>query len=197
MQNNNFSKMNSLLTEREKQDFFIKLYFNITNGFELGGIRRAYLDFNRTLKIIDNNRVFLKQSAENYLLTNLIVGLQKQFLNQEEFDKQHKIWCEELIQTWTELSYGQSQKWVNMTLKYWLLFGNERINSVELNAKYFHIPIDSYVQKGMFKEKTPKPWSKISDYKDYMRYQLEHRKKETGNHPIVDEFNFFNNYNPN
>ena len=60
-----------------------------------------------------------------------------------------------------------------------------------------HIHIDGYVQKGMFGEKSPKPWSKISDYDDvYMNYQYSHRKKQTGNYPIVDEFIFFNKYNP-
>jgi len=188
--------MNSLITDKEKEDFFIKLYFNTTNGFELAGIKRAFLDFSRTLKIIDKKRITLKYNAEIYLLTNLKIGLQKKFINQEDFDNQHEIWCNELKKTWDELSYGQSQKWINMTLKYWLLFGEKRINGIELNAKYFHIPIDSYVQKGMFNEKAPKAWSKISNYSDYMRYQIEHRNKETGNHAIVDEFNFFNNYTP-
>lgn len=187
--------MNSILTHKEKEDFFIKLYFDTTNGFELAGIKRAFLDFSRTLKIEGENRAILKLNSENYLLTYLKIGLKSQLISQEEFDKQHKIWCEDLRKTWTQLSYGQSQKWVNMTLKYWLLFGDTRIKGIELNSKYFHIPIDSYVQKGMFHEKSPKPWSKIDDYNDYMNYQLIHRKKQTGNYPIVDEFNFFNNYN--
>ena len=44
----------------------------------------------------------------------------------------------------------------------------------------------------MFDEKNPNPWSKILDYDAYFEYQKKHRKKNTGNPPIVDEFEFFN-----
>ncbi len=83
-----------------------------------------------------------------------------------------------------------------MILKYWLLFGDARIPEIEINARHFHIPFDSYVQKEMFGEKTPKPWNKISNYDDYLKYQLDHRNKQTGNFPLVDEFIFFNDYIP-
>lgn len=188
-------EMNSILTNQIKEDYFIKLYFNISDGFELAGIKRAYLDFCRTLKIEDEKRIDFREKIENYLLINLKkICLTNKFESQEEFDLQHKTWCEEIRDIWPQLSYGQTQKWVNMTLKYWLLFGETKIKGIELNSSYFHIPIDSYVQKGMFHEKSPKPWSKIDNYSDYMKYQLTHRNKLTGNDPIVDEFIFFNQY---
>jgi hypothetical protein len=188
--------MDTILTGRQREDFFVRLYFDTSNGFELAGIKRAFLDFSRTLRIIDENRQTLKQNAENFILTQLQTLLETKFNSQSEFDEQHKTWTENLRKTWSELTYGQAQKWINMTLKYWLLLGDTRINGIELNAKYFHIPIDSYVQKGMFEEKSPKPWSKISNYDDYLKYQLDHRNKQTGNFPLVDEFKFFNNYRP-
>lgn len=188
--------MNSILTEKLRQDFFIRLYFETSKGYEIAGIKRAFLDFSRTLKIKDRDRATLKKNAENFLLTELKPLTEKEFSTQQDFDKFHKQKCEHLINIWTELSFGQSQKWINMTLKYWLLFGDTRINGIELNAKYFHLPIDSYVQKGMFNEKTAKPWSKISNYDIYMNYQERHRIKQTGNFPIIDEFNFFNSYKP-
>jgi hypothetical protein len=52
------------------------------------------------------------------------------------------------------------------------------------------------VQKVMLGEKKPAAWSKITDYAVYMSYQLAHRQRETGNYPIVDEFNFYSSYNP-
>ena len=188
--------MNSILTEKLRQDFFIRLYFDISKGYEMAGIKRAFLDFSRTLKIKDNNRANLKQNAENFLLAELKHLAEKEFSNQQDFDDFHKKKCEQLISVWTELSFGQSQKWINMTLKYWLLLGDDRINGIELNAKYFHIPIDSYVQKGMFDEKSPNAWSKISNYETYMNYQDRHRIKQTDNCPLIDEFLFFNTYKP-
>ncbi len=185
-----------MLTDKQREDFFIRIYFDTSYGFELAGIKRAFLDFSRTLKIVDENRRTLKQNAENYILTQLQTLLETKINSQSEFDEQHEILTENLTKTWSELTYGQAQKWINMTLKYWLLLGEVRINKIERNAQYFHIPIDSYVQKGMFKEKSPKPWSKISNYDDYFKYQLDHRNKQTGNFPLADEFTFFNNYRP-
>lgn len=83
-----------------------------------------------------------------------------------------------------------------MTLKYWLLFGDNRISNIEKNAIYFHIPIDSFVQKDMFGETKPKPWSKINSYTEYMRYQQKHREKNIKTPPIIYEFEFFNKTNP-
>ena len=187
--------MTTILTDNLREDFFIKLYFDTKNGFYNAGIKRAFLDFSRTLVIQNDNRAALRKNAENFILAHLTTVTQKQFVNQEDFDIFHKSICEKLIETWKELNFGQAQKWINMTLKYWLLFGDKRIKGIEKNAKYFHIPIDSYVQKGMFNEKNPKAWSKIKTYETYFDYQQKHRRKKTGNYPIIDEFNFFNVYN--
>ncbi|MCR9015771.1 hypothetical protein [Aquiflexum gelatinilyticum] len=186
--------MTSILTDSLREDFFIKLYFDTKNGFYSAGIKRAFLDFSRTLVIKNEYRAKLRQSAENFIFTQLTSVTQNQFNNQKDFDSFHRLSCERLIDTWEELNFGQAQKWINMTLKYWLLFGDKRIKGIEKNAKYFHIPIDSYVQKGLFNEKNPKPWSKIKTYEVYFEYQQKHRDKETGNYPIIDEFNFFNVY---
>jgi len=37
-----------------------------------------------------------------------------------------------------------------MSLKYWLLFGGDKIANIEKNAKYFHIPIDSIIKENCF-----------------------------------------------
>ena len=97
-----------------------------------------------------------------------------------------------LINKWNELSIGQAQKWINMTLKYWLLFGEKRIQNIEKNAIFFHIPIDSFIQKEMFNEKYPNPWSRIENYDEYLQYQLTHREREEKYPPIICEFHIFN-----
>lgn len=189
--------MSKLISEKIKEDFYITLYFNLTEGYENAGLKRAYLDFNRTLKIKEGNqeaRDTKQRNAQSYLKEELEKLISKEINSQQKFDIEHEILCKNLINNWSELTVGQAQKWINMTLKYWLLFGASRIQNIEKNANYFHIPIDSYVQKGMFDEKNPNPWSKINEYKGYFEYQQKHREKETGNPPILDEFNFFNNY---
>lgn len=177
------------------EDFLIRLYFDKKQGFYKAGLKRAYLDFNRTLKNhhtqIERNSIQAK--TLEFLEKELKFLIKTDFKNQTEFDIEHKKLCEKLKVEWNELSLGQCQKWINMALKYWLVFGDEKINFVSKNYKYFHIPIDSYVQKGIFKEKKPKPWSKISEYEDYFHYQTEFRKKYENQIPIEYEFEFFNN----
>jgi len=196
--------MVSFLTENIKEDFYIKLYFNIDEGFETAGLRRAYLDFSRTLfkkdKIniqaneTDEERNKKRNETEIHLLCVLKEIINTNFSSQKEFDIKHREIVSELTQYWCKLTIGQAQKWINMTLKYWLLFGEKRIKGIDKNAQFFHIPIDSYVQKGMFNETNPKPWSKINDYDTYMNYQITHRKKSPRNIPLHDEFLFFNKY---
>lgn len=52
-------------------------------------------------------------------------------------DKQDNLWKEEF-----EFSFGQAQKWVNMTFKYLYLFGLCQKDVVQLD-----VPIDSYIIK--------------------------------------------------
>ncbi len=186
--------MTSILTNNLREDFFIKLYFDTSFGLHEAGIKRAFLDFSRTLNIKDNKRTTYKQNAEKFILIELNKVTQTIYNSQTQFDNFHKTSCEKLIETWSELSFGQSQKWINMTLKYWLLYGEKKIEGIEKNAKYFHIPIDRYVQKGMFDEKDPQAWSKINNYETYFNYQERYRSQKPGNTPILDEFNFFNTY---
>lgn len=113
--------------------------------------------------------------------------------SQEEFDEYHKKLCSELKEKWSVLNVGKAQKWINMTLKYWMLLGNSRIESIEKNYKFFHIPIDSFVIKDMLNEKI-NPWSKIENYEDYLYYQKKLRNKKAENPPIIEEFNFYNNH---
>ena len=187
--------MKNILSNELKEEFYIRAYFNTREGFEIAGIKRAYLDFNRTLVIKDKNQEIRNEqrnAAGQFLKDNLLLLISLDINNQEIFDSNHENICEKLTEKWDELSIGQAQKWINMTLKYWLLFGEERISNIEKNVKYFHIPIDSYVQKEMFNETEPKPWSKIKNYADYMEYQRKHREMNIKTPPIIYEFEFFN-----
>ena len=186
----------SFLSHELKEDFLISNYFNLSYGYKIAGIKRAYLDFNRTLVIKDKdqtNRDKIRFETEFFLENKLEEMISLKFETQDEFDLVHKELCHSLVSKWPELSIGQAQKWINMTLKYWLIFGDVRVENIERNAAFFHIPIDNFVQIKMFNEKNPNPWSKIKSYDDYMKYQHIHRDKNTNLAPILDEFVFFNN----
>lgn len=190
--------MNTFLPLDLRDDFFIRLTFNTSEGFHYAGIKKAYRDFNRTLKIKERAlHPIRRNKCETLLIKELQNVLSKDYETQQNFDEQHRELCDQLVLAWPELTYGQAQKWINMTLKYWLLLGESKIENIEKNAKFFHIPIDRFVQTGMFNQKNPKPWSKISNYADYFEYQKSYRlNSSSSKSPIIDEFEFFNDYRP-
>jgi hypothetical protein len=189
----------STIPMKLKEETYIRLYFNTNKGLPLAGIRRAYLDFNRTLPFkgeidveTESQRNSSRDTSEKYILEGLEILKSKNYTNQTEFDIDIKNLIEGLSKQWPKLSIGQSQKWINMTLKYWLLFGNERIPNIESNAKYFHVPIDSIIQNRCFIHLENSPWSKIGSYSSYFNYQLEFRKLHGSEFGLLKEFEIFN-----
>ena len=186
-----------LISEKMKFDFLVRLKFDISEGYDKAGIKTAYNDFARTLRT--DNLKEKKSKTEKFLLKELKELISLDINKQEEFDEKHRELCEKLKKEWSELSYGQIQKWVNMSLKYWLLFGGDKIANIEKNAEYFHIPIDSIIKEIAFGEKRNqagyKSWSKIENYEEYSEYQKIFRKNNERVAPIVKEFELFNNSN--
>lgn len=190
-------KMKSILTEQDKENFYIRLYFKANSNFEIAGIKRAYLDFCRTLILPKNHKKEVQKAnrdkAELFLSTKLIELIKCSNLTQTKFDELHEKLCYELIAEWSVLTIGQSQKWINMSLKYWLLLGESRIPNIENNSKYFHIPIDGIIQERFFRNNLPLPaWSKIQTYKEYIWYQYDFRERNIDKIPILEEFREFN-----
>jgi hypothetical protein len=185
--------MNAKLNSSLRTDTYIRLYFGQSKDLKLAAINRAFLDFCRTLPI-EEGRDEHKEESTKYLITLIETVCLQQFENQAAFDTFHEEACEKLQKKWPQLTVGQAQKWLNMTLKYCLLFGEDKIDGIETNTAWFHIPIDSYVLKGLLKDKTGVIWSKISDYPTYLKLQQDVRDKNKDIVPIIAEFDFFNTY---
>jgi hypothetical protein len=187
--------MSSLLSFELKEDFFIRIYFNTHEGYELAGIKRAYLDFNRTLPVLNKAQIKRDQdrkNAENYLKDKLLHLINKDFIDFYEFDLVHKKLCNDLTGHWNELTIGHAQKWINMTLKYWLVLGENRVKNIEKNARFFHIPVDRFIQSKIVVEDSG-PWSQINNYQKYFEYQTKFREENPDKIPIIEELIFFNN----
>lgn len=137
---------------------------------------KAYLDMNRTMTFKDipkNESQKEKERIDNQRKdwrdkgTQIIKkAMQK---NTNNFNEWHKCVCKELIDLYgndklvvrdknkrteqsTKLTYGQAQKWLNMTLKYlWLLnrlglISDENTREfIQTHKKSFHVPLDSYI----------------------------------------------------
>ena len=102
-------------------------------------------------------------------------------MNNDNFDDWHRSVINEIKKTYVghDLSEGQAQKWLNMTIKYIYIFANlfgkedERLIeiSVFLNATSaddYKCPIDSYVIRGAKVDYVP--WSGLNPKKYTEKY---------------------------
>lgn len=157
---------------------------------------RAYRDMCRTIKfngLSEKNRLKLRKKVKDDFKTE-IDNLTSKI--QGDFDKWHEQLCKKIIDEYKkskiQLSYGQAQKWVNMTIKYLYILEVEgyTFDSVFENL---HIPIDNYVFDAVEKElgiKRPADaWSKL-DKKEYLKYQEDIREelRKKNSSPLIWEF---------
>lgn len=139
-------------------------YFREGNDEEAGlvCIKRAYRDFNRTLRI---NKDVSEKTKDNFLkaIEKKLYAECKKLMtvdSKKKFDEQHKITCTDLITACNAddtvfikqkngviMSYGQAQKWVNMSMKYMFLTGMWKDIANPGLEKYMHIPVDSIILK--------------------------------------------------
>lgn len=190
-------------------DFLYKIYFNFSDGPMRASVNRAYRDFNRTLKGFpkgeekENERYNLKENWSNLMIDAIKAKLLKsKFNNWCEFNAWHKDVCERLKNrndNYKKLTFGQAQKWLNMTLKYLFVMGDEKVNGISINYEYFHIPIDNIIQEEILKDlkrdpkdKIFKVWSQIDDYDKYLVFQREIRIHYPNKIPMDVEFELFN-----
>lgn len=188
-------------------EFLKYAYFNITKGDGMNDIlikcaNKAYMDLCRTIrfKTEDGNikaeyktKICDMLVQEYDLLCDVVSVCSSENEKQEIFDREHNRICEEIIETYSEISdftYGQAQKWLNMMLKYVLLIEGDSVLK-----SYLHIPVDSYIMQavgsdnpklkyclklecvpkkdgtvGKYSESSSKPWSKWS-YEEYIAFQ--------------------------
>lgn len=116
-------------------EFLKYAYFNMTKGDSMNDIlikcvEKAYLDLCRTIKFNTENKG-TRKSAKRKICEMLVHeydvlanAVKESDEKQNAFDCEHQRICEEIINTYSEISeltYGQAQKWLNMMLKYVLM----------------------------------------------------------------------------
>lgn len=185
--------------------------------------KKAYLDMNRTLNFIVSTKDAKDKKTEKSIAKTR-EGLRNQAIEKmfdhfkevnEDYDEWHNNICKNIIKIYCEklktkskekiekcdMTVGQAQKWVNMTVKYiWLVcsvYGTSDIfhyyENLMKQEKYFHIPLDHYIldyvklncidkdenlseeiKNGLTAIK--KVWSAIPDFESYNKYQEALRK---------------------
>jgi len=190
------------LTKQDIINFWVRVYLGTTNVQELrlAAVDRAYRDVNRTMHGIGEI-----QTPENYIiLRNFVNNIASETLtttyDQTSFDNWHFKKCDELKSEFIRvlnysISYGQAQKWINMTLKYMFAIGDNIIDGIDRNYDYFHIPLDNIIQNKLLEHNINRiatRWSRIDDYQTYFQYQIQVRNTFIGQIPLDVEFRLFN-----
>ena len=132
------------------------------------------------------------ERAKNDSAEFLFSQIQKLSALASNYEEWHKNTCEELCKKYSEVclnenepffTYGNAQKWVNMTMKYlWLL---DRLPE-GLTAKSLHVPIDSFILEKLREDNVDeirrdgdtykykgKSWSQLDDYDVYLDIQTK------------------------
>lgn len=185
-------------------------------------IRRAYTDMSRrTLHFkqgtSDEEKADLKGCAVNAIRKALEDLAKKKCMgDQDAFDVWHRKLSNNLCHIYNDsdlleedFTFGQAQKWINMTLKYlWAyeITGIEAsvVPSMKEMEAFMHIPLDRKMLKILKTNYSDiklsgagsdgYAWSKIQDYESYNSYQKEIREailKEYES-PIVFELKHWN-----
>lgn len=168
--------MNDL--ERKCHNFILQCYFGDMENPIDAAINRAYVDMaSHTLKGFAEH-----QYQEKWKLRFEASSKIKKALDLLDAESDYTSWhcelCGELQKVYTEkrLSYGQAQKWVNMTTKYLQVFAvifksiddDEGLSKIPeffwnaANIKKLHIPLDRYIMEA-YNIGSFGPWSKLND----------------------------------
>lgn len=157
---------------------FLKFsYFGALTNLKEAAANRAYRDMCRTIRfngLCEETRLELKKEVNRKLITK-IENIK------DNFEIWHKEACGLIIEKYEkhriELTYGQAQKWVNMTIKYLYMLNEHTFDNI---FEFLHIPIDNYIFKAVKEklgiDKPKNPWSKL-DETEYLNYQNDIRKK--------------------
>ena len=197
--------MDNYLVEKIAKFYRVCLFGSSESDVYKAAANRAYRDLCRTIKFKDKddkNKNDKCRCSVNELIIEKIKYLPD--ANQEAYDEFHLGLCGQIIEEYrksgvAELTYGQAQKWVNMTMKYLCVLteGNFTGKYEWLGRfyPYLHVPIDSIILNKIAEARFPNfnldknlSWSKIDKYEFYLEIQKNLRKSLTAMSPMDWEF---------
>lgn len=176
------------LTNEDYVRFFkTRLFGNIDDPLA-SAIKSSYYDVCRTIsgfsKTPNHDDIF--ENASGILYAEITTMLSKTITNQPEFNEWHRNCCDKLKESFDRqtFTYGQAQKWINMSLKNLSMLDPKRVKK---HYEFFHIPIDNLIMKKTGK-KTDDSWSRIDNYDKYLEYQDNFRLNHKNGIPLDEEF---------
>lgn len=183
--------------DKDSLKFLYGVYFGAYEDIYDAASNRAYRDMNRTIRfngLPQQERAKLRMSVNELLKKHVKHLLEAEHISQQYFDEWHKNVCVRMSSVYQErgvtLTCGQSQKWLNMLLKYLYVLNDENIVKV---FSFCHVPLDNYVfevaEKTFKVQKSKIPWSRWNEYEaQYMDYQRRLRHEIIGEAPLRWEF---------
>jgi len=153
-----------------------------SNSYHLAS-EKAYFDLCRTIRFENTStemRKLLRERVARLIEKAINRDIADKDQSQLSYDRWHRAICEEIQQAYRQVGIefyiGQSQKWMNMAMKYLCVLNNPATRAV---YPYLHVPIDQYIYQAAEEELQIKPipaaWSRIDDYESYYAYQMSIR----------------------
>ena len=167
--------------------FYRICVFGTEENNEKAAANRAYRDMCRTIRFEKG----VSQMLKNDCRTRVVELIETEIKNcnsidtLEKYDEFHDSLCLRIIDfydnpTIAEITYGQAQKWVNMTMKYLCVLYEGQCYWLNKIYSFLHIPIDSIILDKAIKEFPNEfqvnntPWSQFSR-EEYITIQKKFR----------------------
>lgn len=190
-------KIEIIQVEKDILDFLKAIYFGPFFDPLQAASSRAYRDMSRTIRfhgLSKEARLELREKVNEIFREEIKKLIPKNITCSKDFDEWHHSLCDRIKQVYSDkdikLTYGHTQKWINMTIKY--LYVLEE-NSFDGIFKYLHIPLDNYVfdaaRDSLSLQRPKVVWSSWDDYNgQYLEYQELIREKIVCETPLRWEF---------
>lgn len=185
-----------IISDKDVIEFLKACYFgDLRNPIEAAS-SRAYRDMARTIRfdnLPDLDRKKLRKDANDYFKAELQKLKSNSITSQDDFNTWHFKVSKTIKAKYNKkgitLTYGQTQKWINMTIKYLYVLGENTFDDV---FEFLHIPLDNYIfdiARDSFNIKRPTDaWSRWDNYDKYLEYQKSLREKMVNDMPLSWEF---------
>ncbi len=190
---NRVPSLEYVTVSKDAYDFLKHMLFGAWDSIYVAASERAYRDMCRTLHLGDADSKKLRNTVDHALEVEIQAALSEGFTNQQQYDTWHEDICGKISTLYRaygiELTVGQAQKWLNMTMKYLFIADVPGIADV---FYFCHVPVDSYIieaaEKQLGLKRPGMPWSKIPNYDSYAEYQREIRTRLGNTAPLEWEF---------
>lgn len=155
--------------------FYRICVFGTEENNEKAAAYRAYRDMCRTIRFEKGVNQTVKNDCRTIVVELIETEIKKckSIDTLEKYDEFHDSLCLSIIdcydnQTIAEITYGQAQKWVNMTMKYLCVLYEGQCDWLNKIYSFLHIPIDSIILDKAKKDfrndfsVNNTPWSQLS-----------------------------------